>query len=357
MQKPPPPFACSYSPNIPELLMQLNCTLAITTYQAGKVVFISPKNENHLVQLPRTFRKAMGMALGENRMGIACKDEVIVLSNVPDLGRAYPKQPNTYDAFYVPRSTYYTGQVDIHDLHWGDAGLWAVNTSFSTLCLIDEQFSFNPQWKPHFIDKLASEDRCHLNGLAMQDGKPKYISALGSGNTHQSWRENIVSGGIVMDIESNEIVLNQLAMPHSPRLIDGKLYLVLSATGDVICADPENGNYDVVCNLGGFVRGMAYFNDYLFVGLSRLRKNSSTFRKLEIADKAQSAGISIIHLPTGSLVGEMKYQSSVDEIYDVQILPNTIRPGILNTENDYHKMSLSIPNATFWARKNEENNS
>ena len=194
------PFSSTYSPNMPELLQKLNCSLVITTYQAGKVLMISAPNAEQLSLLPRSFNKAMGIALDGNRMAIATKSEVVVLNNAPSLAHSYPKKPKTYDALYMPRATYYTGMVDIHDLHWGKDGLWAVNTSFSTLCLVDDQFSFTPKWQPHFISNLASEDRCHLNGLAMKDGQPKYVSALGSGNSPQSWRANITTGGILMDV-------------------------------------------------------------------------------------------------------------------------------------------------------------
>lgn len=355
MKQPPPPFSCSFSPNLPELLMQLNCTLAISTYQAGKVIFISAKNNEELIQLPRTFNKAMGMAVNGNKLGIATKEEVIVLANSPGLAVSYPKQPNTYDGLYVPRATYYTGQVDIHDLDWGKDGLWAVNTSFSCLCLIDDNFSFTPKWKPSFITTLASEDCCHLNGMAMSEGAPLYVSAFGTGNKPQSWRENITTSGVIIHIPSGEIVLKDVPMPHSPRMYNGKLYMLLSATGEVVCADTEKGNYEVINKLSGFVRGMDKYGDYLFVGLSRLRKNSSTFKDLPIADKALSAGLVVIHLPTGGIVGELKYQTTVDEIYDIQVLPELKRPGILNTQKDTHKMGLSTPDSTFWAKEVENN--
>src|SRR5688572_12573310 len=134
-----PPFTCSFSPNIPELLMRLNCSIAISTYQAGKVIFISAKDSQQLIQLPRSFKKPMGIALRENKMAIATREEVVVLQNVPAAAEHYPKQPNKYDALFMPRAVYYTGELDIHDLHWTSRGLLAVNTRFSCLALIDNQ--------------------------------------------------------------------------------------------------------------------------------------------------------------------------------------------------------------------------
>ncbi len=353
--QPPPPFSCTYSPQIPELLHQLNCTLAISTYQAGKVILISAKDQNSLVQLPRTFNKAMGIAIQGNKMALAAKQEVILLANDPGLAAFYPKQPHTYDAIFIPQATYYTGQVDMHDIDFGTEGIWAVNTSFSCLCLISDEYHFIPRWQPTFISALASEDRCHLNGMAMLNGQPKYVTALGQYDTVQGWRATITTGGLVMDVDSSEVVIRDLPMPHSPRMINGQLYMLLSASGEIIAADPEKGSYQVIRKLDGFVRGMAYYRDYLFVGLSKLRQNSSTFIDLPIAQKADYAGVTIIHLPTGAVAGEIRYQASVDEIYDIQILPDMHRPGILNTETDMFRKALSIPGTSFWADDRTEN--
>ena len=118
----------------------------------------------------------------------------------------------------MPRATYYTGQIDIHDLEWGEDGLYAVNTSFSCICKIDENYSFTPVWQPPFISQLAHEDRCHLNGMAMQEGKPRYATAFNQGDERQSWRKNITQTGVLIDIESGQTLVEGLAMPHSPRL-------------------------------------------------------------------------------------------------------------------------------------------
>lgn len=358
MQSKPPqahaPFSLSYSPAIPELLQQLDCSIAISTYQAGKVIFLSAKDENSLVQLPRNFHKAMGISFHEDKMLVATKSEVHLLKDSPQLASHYPRKPKTYDALYMPRATYHTGVVDIHDIDFGIDGIYGVNTSFSCLARIDHEFSFTPIWKPPFISRLVSEDRCHLNGMAMVGGRPKYVTAFGTGDTAQSWRPTVTESGILMDVDSNEIVAENLKMPHSPRIFDGQLYLLFSATGELVRIDPATGSYDVVHQLKGFVRGLAKRGDYVFIGLSKLRKNSSTFAKLPVADMADYAGVAIIHLPTGAFVGQLRYNSSVDEIYDVQILPGRKRPGIINTEKIEHKLGLHIPQGTFWANPTEE---
>lgn len=352
--KPFPPFSLQHSPNVPELLQQLNCSLALSTYQAGKLVLISAKDHNNLVQLPRTFEKPMGIAEDpeKDKLAIACKDEVIVFANSAQLAKFYPKSPNKYDALYVPRSTYYTGTLDIHDLNFGnEGGLFAVNTLFSSIININSDYNFTPYWTPQFIDELVSEDRCHLNGMAMQNGLPKYVTAFNQGNTSQSWRENITETGVVIDVETNEVIADKLAMPHSPRIYNGGLFVLLSASGELIRIDLKTKSIEVIKKMNGFVRGLSFYNDYVFIGLSKLRENSSTFGKLNFAQHAKEAGITILHLPTKAVVGEIKYLSSVEEIYDVHILKDKKRPNILNTLTPDHKGALMIPSSTFWAKK------
>lgn len=348
-----PPFSCVHTPNLPALLNQLNCTIILSTYQAGKVVLVSAINNERLIQLPRTFKRAMGIAVADQRMAIATANEVVLLRNSPELAATYPKKPNTYDAMYLPQATYYTGHLDMHDLHFGKTGLWGINTSFSCLCRIDPDYSFTPVWQPHFISKLVSEDRCHLNGLAMKDGEPLYVSALGTGDSYQSWRDDITKGGIIMHIPTNEIIAEGLAMPHAPRWYDDKLYCLLSAKEMLITIDPATGKTTEVAHIPGFVRGMAKHGDYLFIATSKVRQESSTFKQLKLSSNQDNASIQVLHLPSAKLVAAMTWKASVDEIYDVQILPNTSRPNILNTYNEDHYKALILPNTTYWSKEKE----
>lgn len=348
------PFSCTYSPNIAELLQKLNCSIAISTYQAGKVIFISPSDRDHLVQLPRQFPKPMGMALQGNKMALATLNEVVVLANNKELAKTYPRQPNVYDGLFIPQATYYTGEVDIHDLHWTSKGLLAVNTRFSCLSYINDDYSFTPWWKPSFINTISPEDCCHLNGLAMEGDKPKFVTVLGKTDTPGGWRKSKASGGCLIDIDSNEIVAENLPMPHSPRIYDNKVYVLLSATGELAEIDVHNKSYKVIKRFDGFVRGLDRIGDHIFIGLSKLRQTSMAFADLPIAQRSIFCGIVVMHLPTASIVGYIKYENSVEEIYDVKVLPGMLRPGILNQEKPEFRMALSTPEKTFWAQANKK---
>ncbi|MFN0050469.1 MAG: TIGR03032 family protein, partial [Cytophagales bacterium] len=230
-----------------------------------------------------------------------------------------------------------------------------VNTRFSNLSLINDDYSFECKWIPKFITDQTPDDRCHLNGMAMKDGKPKYVTALGTTNSAKAWRENIQFGGVLIDVDTNEIVVKGLPMPHSPRLFGGNLYALCSATGQVIKIDVNKGTYDTVCKLQGFLRGMCLRGDVLFVGLSKLRQNASTFRDLPIARESIFCGVVAIHLLTGNQIGFIKYENSVEEIYDIQFLEGVRRPAILNTLRDEHRRGLVTNTDAFWSSEEPSN--
>jgi uncharacterized protein (TIGR03032 family) len=195
------------------------------------------------------------------------------------------------------------------------------------------------------------EDRCHLNGMATMDSVPAYVTALGKTNFKEGWRENITKGGVLMKVPSGEIVLDNLAMPHSPRIINNELYLLLSATGEIIKCDVERKTYELIFKVTGFIRGMAFYKNYLFVGLSKLRKSSKTFSKLPVTELSNYAGVVVIDLKNRQKIGEIKYNTTVEEIFDVQILPNIINPGLINTTDDRHKLAVTTKNNSFWKKE------
>jgi uncharacterized protein (TIGR03032 family) len=353
MNKTLPPFAVTYTPNIPEILFDLHCTLAFSTYQAGKVVFLSAINREKLIQLPRTFDNAMGIAISEGKMAIACKNELIVLKNSPAHAKNYPAKPNTYDSLFLPRCRYYTGHVNLHDMYFVDSRLIAVNTLFSCLSEINDEYSFQPIWQPAFISSLQPEDRCHLNGMAIKDGIIEYVTALGMTDAIGGWRENKMKGGVLIHVPTNEILLQGLSMPHSPRIYDDNLFFLDSAQGELRKADIKNATSEVVVKLGSFARGMTKCGDYLFIGVSKLRHTTSVFKDLPIA-KSSYAGIVIVYLPYGNIAGQIKYETSVDEIYDVKMLHGLNRPGLLNPEKEESIMALATPTDTFWASYEEK---
>ncbi len=350
-----PPFAYTTSPELPEILEQLDCSLVISTYQAGKLLFIASDGES-ISLLPRNLDQPMGLALNGNQLAVACMHDSYVLVHDPRMAADYPHNPpNTYDTLFMPQSHYYSGTTHLHDIGWhSDGSLVAVNTLFSCLCRIGGEHSFEPIWQPDFITELRPEDRCHLNGMAMLDGQPKYVTAFGATNQKEAWRESKYQSGIIIDVESRKIIAENLPMPHTPRIFtdqNGKpqLYVLFSATGELACVDVNSGKYTIIKKFDGYVRGMDKIGDYLFVCLSKIR-NSHTFKDSDYAQRRDyQAGFEMIHLPTGATISHLKFHRSCDEIYDICILPGLRRPGMVGVLDGRYREGLRLPDQVFWS--------
>ena len=178
------PLRSVHTPNFPGLLRHLGATLLVTTYQGGQLVMIRDEGER-LNTHCRGFRSPMGLALtdGGTRLAIGTTAQVWDFRDVPEVARRL-SPPGRHDACFMPRSSHITGAVRIHEMAYDAGGrLWFVNTRFSCLCTLHRDYSFVPRWRPSFVSALAAEDRCHLNGLAMVDGQPRFVTALGRSDT------------------------------------------------------------------------------------------------------------------------------------------------------------------------------
>lgn len=341
------PFQCTYSGQALELLDKLNISLILSTYQAGKVIILSSDGER-MYQLVREFPRPMGIALKESMMALAGALCVTVFRTDANLAKTYPEKPDVYDAFYYPTSLFRTDYVDIHDIAFTKNGLVGVNTSFSCLCRLDGEYSFNPIWKPPFIEKYLPQDLCHLNGMAVdENGAIRYVTAFGGTNSKEGWRENKLTSGILIDVNTNETVLEGLPMPHSPRIYKGEIYMLLSATEELIKVDLEKKSYQVVAKLDGFIRGLSFKNQYAFIGVSKLR-NTHTFSDLELVDKDIKAGVVIVDLNAGKVVGKIEYENDVEELYDVHILEGYKRANMISYQQSFNHRALITPFGCEW---------
>jgi uncharacterized protein (TIGR03032 family) len=234
------------------------------------------------------------------------------------------------DACFITRSTHYSGMINIHDIDWGDEGLWAVNSSFSCLCTVEPDYSFVPRWKPHFIDELVPEDRCHLNGMALKDGKPAYVTTFSKYNQKGMWRKGEKFDGTLMEVESNTILVDGLAMPHSPRWHDDKVFFCNSGHGLICTYQPETQEVTTIAEVPGFTRGMDFYGPIMFVGLSKVREADVT-KPAPLADKYDEthSGIWLMNLEDNSEIGHIKFTGNVDQIYDIAVIPDCHFPELL----------------------------
>jgi uncharacterized protein (TIGR03032 family) len=254
-------------------------------------------------------------------------------------------EPNgKHDACYLPREIHVTGDIDIHEMAYDAQGqLWVVNTRFCTLCHLDPEHSFDPVWRPHFVTALAAEDRCHLNGLAVVNGKPKYVTALGETDSPSGWRENKKDGGILMDVETNEILLRGLSMPHSPRWYQDRLWVLESGEGSLARVDLQTGEWHIVCELPGFTRGIAFLGPLAFIGLSQVRE-TAIFSGIPLVERLEerTCGVWVVDIWTGQTVAFLRFEEGVQEIFAVQILPARF-PEMLEWQDKLLMNSYVVP--------------
>src|SRR5262249_20237559 len=225
-----------------------------------------------------------------------------------------------------------------------ESELWIVSTRFSCLCTLDPDYSFVPRWRPPFISALAAEDRCHLNGLAVVDGRARFVSALGETDTKDGWRANKPHGGCVIDVPSGEIISRRLSMPHSPRWHDGRLWLLESGTGLLVLVEPTTGRRQRVAELPGFARGLALSGPYAFVGLSKIRK-SSAMDGVPLADRRQQlkCGVAVVDVRSGRVVALLEFQTAVEATFDVHLLPALPFPHLIGFQQETIQHTFVVP--------------
>jgi len=336
-------LASVHTANLPGLFEQLRLSLAVSTYQAGQVILV--RNDGGSLNTHfRSFGKPMGITADRARITIGGTNTVWYYRNVPALA-AKLDPPGKYDACYLPRRLHVTGDIDIHEMAYDkDGELWVVNTRFGCLCTLDPDHSFHPRWRPPFLSALAPEDRCHLNGLAMVEGRPKYATALGETDTEGGWRADKARGGILVDVETGEVLLRGLSMPHSPRWYQGRLWVLESGEGSLAQVDLETRIWRTVARVPGFTRGIDFLGPLAFIGLSQVRE-SAVFSGIPLVArlKERTCGVWVVHIETGETVGFLRFESGVQEIFAVQVLPGVRFPELLEWHDERLAHAYVLP--------------
>jgi uncharacterized protein (TIGR03032 family) len=327
------PLRSVYTPSVPALLRAHGHCVLLSTYQANRLVILRTSDGDHLNTHFRTFDKPMGLAVSGDRLAIGASSSVWEFHNLPAVAERLNRDPQmnrepqrgstSHDACFLPRTTHWTGDIQIHEMTWAGSELWMVNTRFSCIARRDPIYNFQPIWKPKFITGYAAEDRCHLNGIGLRDNKPRYVTAMAATNAAGQWRQPKRDGGIIIDISSDEIIGQGLSMPHSPRWYADRLWVLNSGFGQFGYIDSQTGRFESVVTLPGFTRGLAFLGSYALVGLSQVRE-SAVFGGTEISDQSldqRQCGVWIIDLSTGAIAGMVRFEDAVQEVFAIETFP------------------------------------
>lgn len=331
------------SGSFPSFLAQQRLSLGLTTYQAGKL-FLIGQNGANLAIFERTFNRSMGLCHDRGTLWMSSLYQLWRFENVLREGNRW----QGCDALYVPRVGYTTGDLDLHDVAIdADGQPVFIVTRFCCLATLSQRDSFKPLWMPPFLSKLAAEDRCHLNGLAMDENRrPRFVTACATTDTKEGWRDHRRDGGVLIDVPSGEIVARGFSMPHSPRLYQGKLYVHNSGEGWFGTVSLSTGTFQPLTFCPGYLRGMTFVGDYAIVGLSKPRQ--ATFAGLQLDENLAQrqveaeCGLRVIHLPTGEVRHWLRIEGNVTELYDVVTIPGIMRPAALGLKSDEIRTQLSI---------------
>lgn len=338
-------FGLTASGGFTQWLAGIGGSLALTTYQAGKLLFLSSDAAGGVSLFERDFPRCMGLAVGEGArsFALATQFQLYRFNNIVD-----PDAEGAFDAAYVPHVAWTTGSVDAHDVGIdADGRPLFVSTLYSCIATVSDTRNFRPVWTPPFVSELAAEDRCHLNGMAMADGRPAYATAVARTDVKDGWREHRMDGGVVIDIASEEIVVDGLTMPHSPRLRDGRLWVLNSGAGEFGLVDPKRGRFDAIAFCPGYARGLAFAGRFAIVGLSGPRENDAfgglaLDAALAARGKKPFCGLVVIDLVRGAIVEWARIEGGVKELYDVAFLPGILRPSAVGFRTDEIKQRVAI---------------
>lgn len=315
---------CSHSDSLPALLAQLRLSVLISTYQTGHLIAVSAR-EGRLKLAFHQFERAMGIAVKAGTIAVCTHKEVWFLRDAADIAAKLPGKP---DACFLARTSHFTDDIEAHEAAWvGEREFWIVNTLFSCLCVLHPHYSFTSRWRPPFISALRPEDRCHLNGVAVVDGQPRYVTALAETDTPSGWRAVKNNGGCLIEVPSGRVVTRGLSLPHSPRVDGNRIFFLHSGEGKLAVADAKTGEVTSMAPVPGVSRGLAIHGGYAFIGLSKARPTLEGVPIVAERDKLR-CGLWVIDLRTGTMAAHLEFHTGVEEIFDVQVLPNIVSPYI-----------------------------
>ncbi len=340
------PFASQHTPSFPALLHHLGATVLVSTYQAGQLIILRAQNDvlnTHFCGLD----KPMGLAAYKERLAVGTGYQLWEYSNLPAVANHF-NDPVPHDACYLPRTVHITGDIDIHELAYtNDGELWLVNTRMSCLCTLDSAYSVVPRWRPPFVSAYDLSDRCHLNGMALKNGKPAFATALGKTDNAAGWRANKASGGLLMSVPDGRIIASGLSMPHSPRWYQDKLWYLESGAGQLCTVNPKTGARKVIAQMPGFTRGLDFAGRYAFIGLSQVRE-TAVFSGLPLTAQAgeRHCGVWVVDITNGETVACVAFTGSVQEVFAVQVLPHRF-PVLLEIDDPLVRSSYSLPDAAL----------
>jgi uncharacterized protein (TIGR03032 family) len=332
-----------YTQGAVEALLRHQLSLFVSTYQAQRVFIFSADTSGKMHALNRIFKKPTGMYLTQEKLLIAERNTIWSFRPVFGI-QNIESDAKSYDFSFAPRIGHVTGDVSTHELYAYGEDIYFVNTRFSSVSKVSQQYSFESYWQPSFISQLLPEDRCHLNGFCWDSGTLRYVTALGATNSKEGWRGERTTGGLVWDTINQEMVCRSLCMPHSPRLVDKRLIVLQSGKGELGIVDPKRGTFEAIYQFPGFLRGISFANGLAFIGVSKIREDK-IFQGLPISEQHEELECSVVifDIERAVILGKIEFTRGVEELFSVEVCSFSAHPHLVGLQGDLIEQVISLP--------------
>lgn len=297
-------ISINYDEDFLNLIKSRKISLILSSISNSKVIILS-EHDGQIHLQNYSLPQPTGISYYHPYLSIAIEGGIITFK--------YSINANNSGLFFPIRINF-TGQLNTHEIVYSMNELFIANTLFSCVSKLSNEYSFTSHWKPPFISHGMPDDRIHLNGIATKSGHIKYITACGNTDEPNGWRRS--PNGILMDIVNNKILAEGLQFPHSPRAVGSDVYFLESAKQELLKLSLANNRLQEICTFDSFPRGLSIIDERIVVvALSKIRQSNKLFKE------TSHSGLELVNINTGVKAGYLEFLDSIDEIFDVQILP------------------------------------
>jgi uncharacterized protein (TIGR03032 family) len=303
-----------------EWLAATGGTLAVTTYNSGKLALLSaPTGE--LVASYWSFPRPMGLAVVGRRLALASRDHFWQF----EIGQRDQTADANLPLQITPSVVHATGRLDGHDVAFDRRGVLFANTRFNCVARPSERVHFIRVWRPSFMrdsPPTLATDCCHLNGIGVRAGRLEMATAFCEESKPAAWRSmDRFQSGVLIDVPHNRVVARGLSLPHSPRWHARRWWLCDSGRGALATFDASRGVCEPVVELPGLTRGLTFVGDRAVVGLSRIRKRH-ILDAPPVRDRwaRLRSGLSLVNHRRAVETGSLEFVRGGREVYDVAFI-------------------------------------
>lgn len=320
-------------------------SLAFTSAQTSKLFLVGPTAEGELSVAERTIPRCKGLVAHGRSLYVSADWQIWRFENALDAG----ERSDGFDAVYVPKASHVTGDIDCPEMAVdGDGRLVFVNTRFNCLAYLSRDYSFNPVWKPDFVSAYVPEDRCHLTGLALHEGRPAFATATARSDEDGGWKESLKDGGVVVHVMSGEVICDGLSMPRAPRMHGRTLWLQEAGTGYLGRVNKDDGKFEPVARCPGFLTGMTIVGNFAVACVSRMPEGEAYAdldlqMNLQQSDTEPSCGLLVVELTSGNIIHWLRLDGVIEEISGVTVLPGVFKPRAVGFKTDEIARTISLP--------------